>query len=174
MSVFIGRMIGAAMFDDGTYEAVEADRHATGQALGVVLLSSLATGLGAGSGRPGAIAVFSAAAVFAWIIWATLVCVLGTGLLAQPQTRSDVGELLRTLGYAQSPGVLRALGILPLVGPVILVLVTVWTLATMVTAVRHALDYQSTIRALAVVVTGWVVAFVMFAIIGLFWSPVVL
>jgi hypothetical protein len=174
MSAFIGRMIGAATFDDGTYETVEADRHATGQALGVVLLSSLATGLGAGSGHLGAIVTLGAAAVLAWIAWATLVYLIGTTLFPQPQTRADVGELLRTLGYAQAPGVLRAFGVLPLVGPLVLVIVTAWTIATMVVAVRHALDYQSTSRALAVVVTGWIMALAVFAVIGVFWSPIVL
>lgn len=176
MRVFVRRMVGAALFDDRTYEEVEADRHATAQALGVVVLSSLATGvgwIGTGPDRLGSVAVLTAAAVLAWIGWATLVYVIGTSLLPQPQTRADVGELLRTLGYAQSPGVLRALGAVPVVGSAATAVVMLWTLATMVVAVRHALDYQSTARAIVVCVTGWLLSLLMFAVIGLIFAPVV-
>jgi len=169
-------MVGAALFDGSTYEQVEADRGATLQAVIVVVLSSLSAGLawiGVEAGRLGAIAVMSVLAVLAWVCWATLVDLIGTRLLPQVQTRADVGELLRTLGFAQSPGVLRVLGLLPLVGSTATVVVEVWTLGTMVVAVQHALDYSSVTRAVAVCVTGWLLSLLMFVIIGIMFASAV-
>ena len=174
MFIFIRRMIGAALLDVRVYEDVEADRGATGQALMVVLLASVGTGIGwvgVGTGQLWTMAVLSVVAVAAWIAWALLTYLVGTQLLPEAQTRADPGELLRTLGFAQSPGVLRALGGVGGFGPAVAGLTALWTLATMVVAVRQALDYTSTGRAVAVCLVGWLLALVMFGVIGVFFAP---
>ena len=110
-------MIGAAKLDVRVYEEVEADRGATGQAVGVVLLSSLAGGIGSvglGAGGLGGVVGGGVAALMGWVIWAFLTYIIGTRLLAEPQTRADVGELMRTLGFAQSPGLARIVGSFPM------------------------------------------------------------
>ena len=154
-------MIGAAKLDVRVYEEVEADTGATGQAMGVVLLSSLAGGIGTvglGAGGLGGVVVGGLVALIGWVTWAFLTYIIGTRLLAEPQTRADVGELMRTLGFAQSPGLVRIVGILPGVGPLVLSIVSIWMLATMVVAVRQALDYTSTLRAVGVCLVGWVLS----------------
>ncbi len=106
MASFTQRMIGAAKLDVHTYEEVEADTTATGQAMGVVVLSSIASGIGAvayGAG-PGLVVVGAIAALIGWFLWAFVTYVVGTKILPEPQTRSDVGELLRTIGFSASPG----------------------------------------------------------------------
>ena len=161
MASFTERMIGAAKLDVRVYEEVEADTGATGQAMGVVLLSSLAGGigtLGLGAGGLGGVVVGGLVALIGWVTWAFLTYIIGTRLLAEPQTRADVGELMRTLGFAQSPGLVRIVGILPGVGPIVLSLVSIWMLVTMVVAVRQALDYTSTLRAVGVCLVGWVLS----------------
>ena len=161
MASFTERMIGAAKLDVRVYEAVEADTGATGQAMGVVLLSSLAGGigtLGLGAGGLGGVVVGGLVALLGWVTWAFLTYIIGTRLLAEPQTRADVGELMRTLGFAQSPGLVRIVGILPGVGPIVLSIVSIWMLVTMVVAVRQALDYTSTLRAVGVCLAGWVLS----------------
>ena len=176
MAGFASRMIGAALLNRQAYEDVEADRRATGQALAVVLLASIGAGfgwIGIGSGRTSAIVTLTLVAVAGWISWAFLTYLIGTLLLPGPQTRADIGELLRTLGFAQSPGVLRVLGIIPGTAPLVTGVVAVWTLATTVVAVRQALDYTSTGRAVAVCVTGWALALLMFFVIGLVFAPTV-
>jgi len=85
------------------------------------------------------------------------VYIIGTKVLPEPQTRSDLGELLRTTGFAASPGLLRVLGVIPLIGGLIMPAVTIWMLVAMIIAVRQALDYQSTGRAVVVCLIGWVV-----------------
>jgi hypothetical protein len=79
-------------------------------------------------------------------------------MFAQPQTRSNVGELLRTIGFASAPGCLRVLGVLPGVAIPVFAVTYIWMLATMVVAVRQALDYDSTARAIAVCIVGWALA----------------
>ncbi len=84
-----------------------------------------------------------------------VVFLIGTKVLPEPQTRSDMGELLRTIGFASSPGLLLVLGVIPLLGPLISFGVSIWMLAAMVVAVRQALDFKSTGRAVGVCLLGW-------------------
>ena len=156
MASFTQRMIGAAKLDVHTYEEVEADRTATGQAMGVVVLSSIASGIGAvayGAG-PGLVVVGTIGALIGWFLWAFVTYLVGTKILPEPQTRSDMGELLRTIGFSASPGVLFILVVVPGLGPFIGLGVLVWMLAAFVVAVRQALDYRSTGRAVAVCLIG--------------------
>ncbi len=158
MSTFAERMIGAATLDVHTYEEVEADTTATTQAMVVVVLSSIAQGIGFLT--QGGVLGFVAGAMGAligWFIWAFLVYIIGTKVLPEPQTRSDLGELLRTTGFAASPGLLRVLGVIPLIGGLITLVVSIWMLVAMIIAVRQALDYQSTGRAVGVCLIGWFV-----------------
>ena len=83
--------------------------------------------------------------------------IIGTKILPEPQTRSDLGELLRTTGFSASPGLLRVLGVIPLFGGLIMLAVSIWMLVAMIIAVRQALDYQSTGRAVGVCLIGWFV-----------------
>src|SRR6266540_1825813 len=169
MAGLVERMIGAARLDVRIYEEVEADTKATGQAMAVVVISSVAAGLGAFRIGPAAIALHAIAALAGWFVWAFLTYFIGTRILPEPQTSADLGQLLRTTGFSSSPGVLRILEILPLIGGVISFLVPIWMLAAMVVAVRQALDYRSTGRAVGVCFIGWVVY--VFIRVMLFWLP---
>jgi hypothetical protein len=158
MSGFLERMIGAARLDPAIYEEVEHDTAAGKQALAVVLLA------GAAAALPelvrlslGGLFVTMLAAVVAWGVWAFLTFVIGTRLLPEPQTSADPGQLLRTLGFAASPGVVQVVGIIPPLRPFALVAAELWVIAAMVVAVRQALDYTSTLRAIGVCAIGWVV-----------------
>ncbi len=158
MSTFAERMIGAATLDVHTYEEVEADTTAMTQAMAVVVLSSVAQGI-AGLTQGGGMGFVTGAmgALIGWFIWAFLVYIIGTKVLPEPQTRSDLGELLRTTGFSASPGLLRVLGVIPLLGGLIIIAVSIWMLVAMIIAVRQALDYQSTGRAVGVCLIGWFV-----------------
>jgi hypothetical protein len=151
-------MIRAAKLDIHLYEEVEADKQALGQAMTAVILSSVAAGVAAVS-SVGVWGLFRGtfAALAGWIIWAFLTYFIGTRILPEPQTRSDMGELLRTTGFSSSPGVLRVLGVVPGLGSLVFFVAAVWMLVAMVIAVRQALDYKSTGRALGVCALGWIV-----------------
>lgn len=158
MSRFVRRMLGAARLDPATYEEVEADTSATPQALLVVFLASLASGVATWrvEGLEGLILGFIGAIV-GWFVWAALTFLVGTKVLPEPQTESDMGELLRTIGFAASPGILMVLGVVRSLSFVVRPLISVWLLMAFVVAVRQALDYKSTARAIVVCTIGFVV-----------------
>ena len=162
---FVERMIGAAKLDAKVFEEVEADQTATPQAVGVVVLASLAAGLAVGDGVRGLV-VGTLAGLVGWVIWAWLIYVIGTRWLPESETKSDIGELLRVIGFATSPGVLRVIGVVPFLAALVMAVTAVWTLVAVVVAVRQALDYRSTGRAVGVCLIGWIVQIVIFGLLG--------
>lgn len=174
MRSFPHRLIGALALRAATYEDVEADRGATGQAVAVVVLSSLAAGLGArgfGADDAGDVVFFSAVALLAWVAWALVVYQIGARILPGAGTRADVGELLRTTGFATAPGVVRIFGVLPGLTIPSFAVAAVWMLVAMIIAVRQALDYTSTRRAIAVCGFGWALAMALAVLFGVLFGP---
>ncbi len=166
MNTFADRMLRAAKLDVPLYEEVEADQGATRQAMGVVVLSSLAAGVGSiGTLGVGGILFGTLAALGGWYIWAYLTYFIGTKLLSEPQTEADLGQLLRTTGFSSSPGLIRVLGIIPGLGTVVFAVASAWMLVAMVIAVRQALDYTATWRAVAVCVIGWIIQTLILALL---------
>ncbi len=166
MSTFKNRIIRAAKLDVHLYEEVEADKGALRQAMGVVVLSSIAAGIGSTVkiGFSGLL-IGTITALIGWYVWAYLIYLIGTKLLPEPQTRANPGELLRTIGFSSSPGLIRILGIIPALSAVVFLVASIWMLAAMVIAVRQALDYKSTLRAVGVCVIGWVIQALILALI---------
>lgn len=157
-SGFVERMIRAAKLDVRLYEEVEADKGAMGQAMAVVILSSIAAGIGCIGGIDvKGIIVLTLAALVGWFIWAYLTYLIGTKILPEPQTKSNPGELMRTIGFSNAPGLLRVLCFIPLLGGLLFYVVGIWMLAAMILAVKQALDYESTLRAVGVCVIGWII-----------------
>ena len=166
MSQLTDRMIRASKLDIGLYEEVEADKSSMGQAMTVVVLSSLAGGVGfmQDAGLMGLL-IGTVGSLIGWYFWAFLTYIIGTKLLPEPQTSADHGELLRTIGFSSAPGIIRIFAIIPGIGMIVNLLASIWMLASMVIAVRQALDYESTYRAVAVCLIGWVLQAVMLALI---------
>lgn len=158
MPTFTDRMLRAAKLDVHLYEEVEADKSAFSQAIGVVVLSGVAAGIGS-IGTAGLSGIFTGTitALIGWFIWAYITYIVGTKLLPQPQTKADYGELLRTIGFSSSPGLLRVFGIIPFLSGIIFIGTSIWMLVAMVIAVRQALDYTSTLRAVGVCLIGWII-----------------
>ena len=161
------RMFRAAKLDVQLYEEVEADIGATTQATIVVVLAALAAGIGSlGSGGVSGLFTGTVIALVGWLVWALLTYLIGTKLLPEPQTNADYGQLLRTIGFASAPGVIRVLGIVPGLAPFLFLIGGIWMLVAMVVAVRQALDYQSTGRAVGVCLIGWLVQVVILILAG--------
>ncbi len=158
MASMVDRMVRAAKLDAQLYEEVEADKGALGQAMAVVVLASVAGGVGSGRlGGLSGILIGTLGALIAWFIWAALTYFIGTKFLPEPTTRADVGELLRTTGFSSSPGLIRVLGLVPGITGIVFLVSGIWMLIAMIIAVRQALDYRSTFRAVGVCVIGWIV-----------------
>ncbi len=166
MASLIDRMVRASKLDINLYEEVEADKSAMGQALTIVVLSSVASGIGTIGilGIQGLI-VGTISSLIGWFVWAYLTYFIGTKLLPEPQTKADVGELLRTIGFSSAPGVLRIFGFIPFLGSIISFAAGVWMFVAMIIAVRQALDYKSTWRAIGVCAIGFVIYLVIIALI---------
>jgi hypothetical protein len=167
MATLVERAIGAAKLDVATYEEVEHDPEALGQAVIVILVVALAAGIGAAT-RAGVsgLVVTAIASLVGWFLWAGVTYLVGTRLLPGPQTQADFGQLLRTLGFSASPGVFQIFGIIPVIGAVIGLAASLWQLAAMVVAVRQALDYESTGRAVLVCVVGFLIYVAIGIILG--------
>ncbi len=120
MTNFTDRIIRSARLDVRVYEEIEADKGSVRQAMLVVVLSSIAAGLGSiAKAGFGGILIGTIIALISGYIWAYFTYFIGTRLLPEPQTKADHGELLRTIGFSSSPGLIRILGIIPgLGGPV--------------------------------------------------------
>jgi hypothetical protein len=168
MERLLDRMIRAARLEPAVFEEVEADTEATDQAVLVVVISSVAAGLG-GVLADGFLGLIGAVvvALFGWYLWSFIVYFVGTRILPEPQTHADLGQMLRTVGFAASPGIIRVFGFVPLVGPVVNLVAAVWMLLAMILAVRQALDFRGTGRAVMVCLLGWIVYLIFFFVLGL-------
>lgn len=165
MNQMFSRMLRAAKLDANLYEEVEADKTSMGQAMGVIVISSVAAGVGGTSMGLGGLIGVTVMSLFGWFFWSYLTYLIGTKLLPEPQTKADYGELLRTIGFSSSPGVIRVLGIIPALYNAANLLAGIWMLVAMVIAVRQALDYTNTWRAVGVCVIGWVVQALLLALL---------
>jgi len=168
-SVFVNRIIRACKLDTTLYEEVEADKSATLQAALVVVLSSLAAGVGALSLGASNFLMAPILSLVSWYIWAYLIYFIGVKLFPEPNTKADHGELLRTIGFSSAPGLIRVFGFTPDLMSITFIGGGIWMLVAMIIAVRQALDYESTWRAIGVVIIGFLVqAIVLIMLLRLF------
>lgn len=175
MALYGYRLVGAALLDRSIYEGIEADRSAIWQALLTVLLSSLAAGIGAAGWQgPGAgtVATVAVVALITWVAWAALMFQIGGRLLRTGETRTSTVELMRTIGFAASPGLLQAFGAFPRMTFLAFGVAWIWMFAATVVAVRQALDFRSTARTLAVCAVAGVVCLAAALVLSWMMGPV--
>ena len=164
------RMIKAAMFDTATYEEIEADRGALDQAVVVVILvtfcgiigsmlSALLMGLGVWAVVFGLLAGLTFG-VARWAVWVTALYLVGGMILRTTNTQTSWTELARVVGFAYTPGILSIFSFLPFVGSFFFWAGFFWTIATVVVATRQSLDFESTPRAIGVVVLAGLIALI--------------
>lgn len=172
MASFAGRILGALRLDAATFEDVERDAAALPQAIGIVIAASLAAGVGLSTAPTLAATAAAIVAAFAgWLSWASLVLYLGGRLFPEDDTRVDIGQLVRTIGFSAAPGVFLVLVALPWRRPLIFGVVFLWMLAAMVVAVRQALDFRSAWRAIGVCLAGATLTVLAVLAIGFSWGP---
>lgn len=164
------RMMGAARLNVHTFEDVENDESATMQALAVVVIVSIAAAIGgllALGGNPITGLFFGVIRGLAgWALWALVTYLVGTTIFKTPSTHANWGQMARGTGFAQTPGVLQIFAFIPFLGGLIALAATIWQLVAMVIAVRQGLDYESTWRAIGVVVVGFIIVIIPLIIIG--------
>ena len=167
MASLTERMLGAAKLDPATYEEVESDATATPQAMLVVVLANLAAGIGVARELGfGGLVVATLISLVGWLVWAFVAYFVGTRLLPGARTQADIGQLLRTIGFSATPGLIRVLGIVPGFDWLVSLVAALWMVAAMVVAVRQALDYDTTGRAVAVCAIGFVINVVVLIVLA--------
>ena len=78
------------------------------------------------------------------------------------------------MGFACAPGALRILGLLPGMGILTILVSSVWMIVAATVGVKVALDFESTARAAAACIIGWVIGaiaqllllFILFQVFG--------
>ena len=158
----IGRVIGTACLDPRAYDEVDGDIKATPQAVLVVAVTGLAAGIGS-LGTEDTVGLVLIAnlskELLVWGLWTITSYFVGTTLFRSrdSDTTPSWRQLLRTTGFAQSPGLLRVTTFVPYVGLPIFIVSYFWQMAAMTVAVRQTLKYASTWRALTVVLSGFII-----------------
>lgn len=171
---YVGRLKGVFVLDPRTFEEVEADQWATPAAVTTIVLSATATGIGVASiGSARGMVELIGIALLAWALGALLILEVGVRWFPTQLTHADIGQLLRTLGFAAAPGMLNVAGLVPGLALPIFTLTQVWMLMAVVVAVRQALDYTTIWRAIAVCLVGWGLSVGLVVGTGFFLGPIV-
>ena len=161
----INRMVRASQLDNDVYEEVERDVDATSQAALVVAIVAVATGIGRlRQDGIGGLILGIIAGFVGWVVWSAVTYWVGKTIFKTPNTRVTLGEMLRTIGFARSPGVLNVLGFIPVLGEIVLVVTGIWSLITGVIAIRQAMDF-STGRAIGTALVGFIPAGIITALL---------
>ena len=162
---FVDRIIGALRLDPATYEEVEHDASATTQAVAIVVVVSILSGIGASNRGIGALIWGAVAALISWAIYSFAVYVVGTTILKGPETSASFEEVLRTLGFAYTPSAFAVLGLVPSIGGIIVFLVGIWSLVASIIAIRQSLE-ATTGRAVGIAIVAAIVLIVIAVIIA--------
>lgn len=168
MASLAERMVGAMKADVKTFQEIEADPNAIGQAVTVIVIAGVASLIG-NIFRAGLMyGVLSLiVSLIGYALFSFLVVIIGTKLMPEPTTKADFQEGFRVLGFAASPGVFNVLAIIPFLGPFLSFLIGIWMVVIAVIATREVLDYSNTGRAIIVcliaAVIYWIVTFLILA-----------
>jgi len=157
---YFQRLQKAIMLDVSFYEEVENDKKFTDQAMMTVVLVSIVQGLMIAGFAPIALVQGILGSLLRFIIWAFFIAFVGTRILPEPETKSNTGELIRTLGFAYAPGLLVIFKVLPFISSFVDPIVVILQLAAMTIAVRQALDFNSTVRAVGVCIVAFLLMIV--------------
>ena len=169
----VERMIRAARLDSALYDEVETDETATLQALFIVVVASVSSGIGSAVSvamlgvHPSIILASLISGLIlslvGWLIWSFITYIVGTKIFGGIAT---YGELLRTIGFSDAPGILLIFSFIPFLGGLISFIIGVWGLVAMAIAVRQALDF-STVNAILTCIVGFI-AYMLFEFIIFF------
>ena len=175
------RIMGFLRLDERTIRDVERDTNATGQALIVVVLAAIASAIGnlgpAADGERETNFVLnllsgSISAIVGWIVFSVLAYYIGSTLFSTAQTSATIGQLLRTVGFAQAPKLLMVLGFIPIFGWIVGLVATIWFVAVAIVAIRTALEL-TTERAVATAILSLIGYLIALVIVGLIFALVI-
>ena len=161
---FVDRMIGAARLNRPTYEEVEHDTSATTQAAIIVVVAAVLTGIGAlGEGWVGLIGAVIGA-ILGWVVASAFIYLVGTRLIPSSTVEADLGQVLRTQGFADVPAFLLVLGFIPVLGAIVSLVVFIWTIVTRIIGIQSALE-ASVGRAIGIAIIAFILDVIVLGIV---------
>ena len=147
------------MLDTNLYEEVIADTGTMFQAMIAVFIYSAASAYG-GFGRAGVAGINFGmiTTLIGWYIWAFSTYFVGVRLLPEAETNVNRKAVLRAMGFASSPGLIRLLGLIPNLAGTTILVASIWMLMAAVVAIKQAMNYKSIYRAVGVCMIGWIIS----------------
>ena len=166
MASLVDRMAGVMKADVKTFQEIEADPTAIGQAVTVIVIAGVASLIG-NIWRVGVFggAMALVANLIGYALWTLLVVLIGTKVMPEPTTKADFNQGFRVIGFTASPGVFNVLAIIPFLGPLISFAVWIWMIVVGVVAVREVLDYSNTGRAIIVCLIAAVICWIVLTVV---------
>ena len=169
ISIFLNRIYRSIKIDADLFDEVQKDKSATIQAGVVVLIASLAAGVGSIHLGASNFLFAPILSLISWFVWTYIVYFVGVKLFADTKTNATPTSLLRAIGFSSAPGIIRIFGFSPDMMTVTFIGSAFWMLACMVVAVKQTLNYQSLWKSLGVVIISWFVqAFFLLIILVIF------
>jgi len=157
---FVERLSGAARLNSATYREVGTDITATWPALMVVVGTSVVAGVVVLIGNPGISFVSVIYSIIGnligWAVWASVIYIVATRLFPSPMAAVGFVGMLRTLGFANAPQFFAFASLIPGAGQLFQVVIQLWGLSAMVVAVRVSFNYDSTFKAVGVVLLAYI------------------
>jgi hypothetical protein len=166
MASLAERMAGVMKADVKTFQEIEADPTAIGQAVTVIVIAGVASLIG-NIWRVGVfVGVMTlVASLIGYALWTLLIVLIGTKVMPEPTTKADFNEGFRVIGFTAAPGVFNVLAIIPFLGPLVSLVVWIWMIVVGVVAVREVLDYSNTGRAIIVCLIAAVICWIVLWIV---------
>ena len=161
------RVVGAMKLEPSAFEDVERDPTAISQAIGVIVLGALSSGIGwVFYGGLSGIVTNALTSIIGILIWSLIVWLVGTKLLPEPTTKADFPETFRVLGFASAPQLASFITIIPILGWLLWIAIMIWQIVAMVVAVKAVLDYSTIGKAAIVVIIGFIGYVCLMALLG--------
>ncbi len=161
----------AIRLDPSLYREAAADEKLNGEATLVVLGATLLSAIGLGFSSRHWGLTFGAELIngllLGWLLWAVIANLIGDFLGG----RSQLGSMIRALGYANAPQFIGLLSFLSCVGWVFRLAAWALTIAAGVIAIRETMEFD-TLKSIVTAVLGLAVYVLFNIFIGVFFSGV--
>ncbi len=166
MATFLERLRLAFTVNSDFYEEIISDPKTQAHSLWVVAIFAMAASFGT-FGRAGGTAVNISLFVtlFSWYIWAFTTYYLGTRFFAETDTPKDKKTIMRVMGFASAPGILRIFGLIPHLSGLLFIVSSLWMLYASATGLKKALNYSSMSRAVGLTLASYILSLVVQAIL---------
>lgn len=160
MNILFARMLRVIKLDSSLFEEIIDDSTSQSQYAWVVAILAMATGFGMFS-QAGATAVniCLVTTFLSWYFWAFSVYFIGTYMFREVESKTDRKTIMRVMGFANAPGALRLLGVVPQTAPVVFLVTTIWMIAASVTGVKQAMHIRENSKVVVLCAGTWLLSF---------------